>query len=194
MDQPVAKTKVPEQPTDARAKTQERVKIAVRSMAQVGHELAGFRFPGRGKVSIADVTPEQADEIRVYAGTAAGRLTVLDSVPVDSTPAEATKLVRVTAISLAPPGHFRGGHYWQAGEPTFAEVTEPELAAIKRDGRLQILEGTISNAIAESDVIKAIAADRSEDRVLREAEKILTDRKAGETRAGAIRKKFEVGR
>jgi len=106
----------------------------------------------------------------------------------------APKLVRVVAISLAPPGHYRGGHYWQAGEPTFAEVTEPELTAIKRDRRLQILEGEIKNAVSESAVLKAIYEDRSEDRVLREAERILTARKAGETRDGVIRKKFEVGR
>ena len=104
----------------------------------------------------------------------------------------APKLVRVTAISLAPPGHYRGGHYWQAGTPTFANVTEAQLSQIKRDRRLQILEGEIRNALPEAAVLKAIGEDRSEDRILREAERIITARKNRET--SADRRKIEVGR
>ncbi len=104
------------------------------------------------------------------------------------------KLVRITAISLAPPGHYRGGHYWQSGKPTYADVTEAQAAQIRKDKRLQILEGDIKNALPEAAVLKAIAEGNSEDRILREAERILANRKNREHSDGIIRRKFEVGR
>ena len=107
-------------------------------------------------------------------------------------PKAAPKLVRVTAISLAPPGHFRGGHFWLAGAPTFADLTETQAAQVKKDRRLQILEGEIKNAQPEAAVLKAIADSNSEDKVLREAERILANRKTRDAQDGATRRKFQV--
>ncbi len=102
--------------------------------------------------------------------------------------------VKVIAISLAPPGHYRAGHFFQAGEPTIAEVTESELKRIKADKRLQILEGEVRNAKPEAKVLAEIAEAKQDDKILREAAKIIQDRKDRQDKASTERRKFERDR
>ena len=46
------------------------------------------------------------------------------------------QLTKVVAVSLAPPGHWSGGHKWPSDRACYANLTPAQLVEVKGDRRL----------------------------------------------------------
>lgn len=103
-------------------------KVAVRSMAHLGHHIAGYAFEGRGAISVAEVTADQLEEIRAFAHANAERFAVVEPVPEGAKAAAPLRVTTVTAMSTE--SHYRAGCYWPAGVPIFYDLTDAQLAEI----------------------------------------------------------------
>jgi hypothetical protein len=108
-----------------------KLKVAVRSQAHLGHHIAGYAFEGRGSISVAEVTPDQLEEIRAFAERNAERFTIVEPVPSDAKEAPRLKTTRVAGVAAA--GHWRAGCYWPAGVPIFYDLTDAQLAELEGD-------------------------------------------------------------
>jgi hypothetical protein len=116
-----------------------KVKVAARSHAHIGHDVAGFRFAGRGAVSVAEVTPPQAEEIRAYAELNAQRFQLVEPAPPEAKLAEPLRITCVTA--MATESHYQGGAFWPAGVAIFYELTEDQLREIEGEPGWEREEG-----------------------------------------------------
>ena len=83
----------------------------------------------------------------------------------------------VTVVSKSEHGHRRAGRFWPT-TPVTAEVTEAQLAELKADKRLAVLDGSAPSAEA---VVEKLAADKAAEKV--EAERQAVERAHGEKRA-----------
>ena len=87
--------------------------------------------------------------------------------------------MNVTVVSKTEKGHFRAGRFWPA-QPVAAEVTEKQLAELKADKRIAILDGS---APAADAVVEKLAAEKAE------AERLAAERAHGEKqRASELRR------
>ena len=77
------------------------------------------------------------------------------------------KLVRIQAVSLAPPGHWRGGQFWVSREVTTADVTEKQAAEIRADKRIAVYDGNPPKA---EDVLAEISLKKAKEEALRKAQ------------------------
>ena len=90
--------------------------------------------------------------------------------------------MNVTVVSKTEKGHFRAGRFWPA-QPVAAEVTEKQLAELKADKRIAILDGS---APAADAVVEKLAAEKAAERT--EAERLAAERAHGEKRAAEQRR------
>ena len=66
--------------------------------------------------------------------------------------------MNVIVVSKSERGHFRAGRFWPS-QPVAAEVTEKQLAELKADKRIAILDG---NAPSADAVVEKLAAEKAE--------------------------------
>jgi hypothetical protein len=90
--------------------------------------------------------------------------------------------MNVTVVSKTEKGHFRAGRFWPA-QPVAAEVTEKQLAELKADKRIAILDGS---APAADAVVERLATEKAAERT--EAERLAAERAHGEKRAAEQRR------
>ncbi len=81
--------------------------------------------------------------------------------------------MNVIVVSKSERGHFRAGRFWPS-QPVAADVTEKQLAELKADKRIAILDG---NAPSADAVVEKLAAEKAE------AERQAAERAHGEKRA-----------
>jgi hypothetical protein len=92
--------------------------------------------------------------------------------------------MNVVVVSKLERGHFRAGRYWPSQAVT-AEVTAAQLAELKADPHIAVLEGTAPSAEA---VVERLAAQKAAEHA--EAERLAAERahaekqRAGEQRRG----------
>ena len=80
----------------------------------------------------------------------------------------------VTVVSKSEHGHRRAGRFWPTA-PVTAEVTEAQLAELRADKRLAVLDGSAPSAEA---VVEKIAAEKAAEKA--EAERQAAERAHGE--------------
>ena len=91
--------------------------------------------------------------------------------------------MNITVVSKTEKGHFRAGRFWPA-QPVAANVTEKQLAELKADPRIAVLDGTAPSADAE---VEKLAADKAAEKA--EAERLAAERAHGEKqRASELRR------
>ncbi len=66
--------------------------------------------------------------------------------------------MNVIVVSKSERGHFRAGRFWPS-QPVAADVTEKQLAELKADKRIAILDG---NAPSADAVVEKLAAEKAE--------------------------------
>jgi len=86
--------------------------------------------------------------------------------------------MNVIVVSKSERGHFRAGRFWPS-QPVAADVTEKQLAELKEDRRIAILDG---NAPAADAVVERLAAEKAE------AERQAAERAHGEKQRGPDRR------
>ena len=89
--------------------------------------------------------------------------------------------MNVTIVSKTEKGHFRAGRFWPA-QPVAAEVTEKQLAELKADKRIAILDGSAPAADAVVERLVEKAAERAE------ADRLAAERAHGEKQRAAERR------
>ena len=82
-------------------------------------------------------------------------------------PQSGLKMVSIQAVSLAPPGHWRGGKFWVSREVTTAEVSEAQAAEIRADRRMAVYDGKPAKA---DDVLAEISLKKAKEEALRKAQ------------------------
>ena len=82
--------------------------------------------------------------------------------------------MNVTVVSKTEKGHFRAGRFWPP-QPVTAEVSEKQLADLRADKRIAILDSTAPSADA---VVEKLAAEKAAERA--EAERQAAERAHGE--------------
>ena len=82
--------------------------------------------------------------------------------------------MNVTVVSKSERGHFRAGRFWPP-QPVAAEVTEKQLAELRADKRIAVLDGAAPTAAA---VVETLAAEKAAEKA--EAERQAAERAQGE--------------
>ena len=91
--------------------------------------------------------------------------------------------MNVTVVSKTEKGHFRAGRFWPP-QPVTAEVSEKQLAELRADKRIAVLDGAVPSADA---VIERLTAEKA-------AEKAETERQAAERAHGEKQRATEQRR
>jgi len=87
-----------------------------------------------------------------------------------STPA----LTKIIASSLAPaPGHWRAKHFWPTGEPAVAELTEKQVAAVRADRRIRVMNDLIRPDAAIPTTTEFV--QKRQDAIRAEMDKMVED-------------------
>ena len=84
--------------------------------------------------------------------------------------------MNVIVVSKSERGHFRAGRFWPSQAVT-ADVTEKQLAELKADPRIAILDG---NAPSAEAVVEKLAAEKAAEKAEAEAERQAAERAPGE--------------
>ena len=87
--------------------------------------------------------------------------------------------MNVIVVSKSERGHFRAGRFWPSQAVT-ADVTEKQLAELKADPRIAILDGTAPSADA---VVEKLAAEKAAEKA--EGERQAAERAHGEKQRGS---------
>jgi len=87
--------------------------------------------------------------------------------------------MNVIVVSKSERGHFRAGRFWPS-QPVAADVTEKQLAELKADKRIAILDG---NAPSADAVVEKLAAEKAAEKA--EAERQASERAHGEKQRAA---------
>jgi len=66
--------------------------------------------------------------------------------------------MNVIVVSKSERGHFRAGRFWPS-QPVAAEVTEKQLAELKSDKRIAVIDGAAPTA---DSVVEKLAAEKVE--------------------------------
>jgi len=82
--------------------------------------------------------------------------------------------MKVIVVSKSDRGHFRAGRYWPP-QPVAAEVNEEQLAELRTDKRIAVLEGAAPSAVV---VVETLAAEKAAEKA--EAERQAAERAQGE--------------
>jgi len=86
--------------------------------------------------------------------------------------------MNVTVVSKSEHGHRRAGRFWPT-TPVIADVSEAQLAELKADRRLAVLDGA---APAADAVVEKLSAEKAAEKA--EAERLAAER-APEKRRGS---------
>jgi colicin import membrane protein len=90
--------------------------------------------------------------------------------------------MNVTVVSKSERGHFRAGRFWPS-QPVAADVTEKQLAELKADKRIAVLDGSAPSADA---VVEKLAAEKAAEKA--EAERQATERAPAEKQRAEARR------
>ena len=86
--------------------------------------------------------------------------------------------MNVIVVSKSERGHFRAGRFWPS-QPVAAEVSEKQLAELKADSLIAVLDGTAPSA---DSVVEKLATDKAAEKA--EAERQAAERAHGEKQRG----------
>jgi hypothetical protein len=90
--------------------------------------------------------------------------------------------MNVTVVSKTEKGHFRAGRFWPP-QPVAAEVNEKQLAELRADKRIALLDGS---APAADAVVEKLAAEKAAEKA--EADHQVAERANGEKQRGSERR------
>jgi hypothetical protein len=84
--------------------------------------------------------------------------------------------MNVIVVAKSEKGHFRAGRFWPS-QPVAADVTERQLAELKADERIAVIEGSAPSA---DSVVEKLTAEKAAEKA--EAERQAAERAHGEKR------------